>query len=146
MPGSWRRDRRDAEPRDDRLYTDEDSTQRYPFPLALFYPSRGDFIGFIGDTSSRDLVHRAIETFRDTTDFPSEGAALPISIPGVGWSDHWSFVEVGYEALMVTDTALFRYPHYHTANDLPEHIDYERMARVVLGVERVIEELATDTR
>lgn len=125
-------------------YTDEDSTQRYPFPLALFYPSRGDFVAFVGDTGSRDLVHRALETFRDTTDFPSEGAALPISIPGVGWSDHWSFVEVGYDALMVTDTALFRYPHYHTANDLPEHIDYERMARVVLGVERVIEELARE--
>jgi hypothetical protein len=124
-------------------YSDEESSQQYPFPLGLFYPSRGDFIGFIGDTSSRDLVHRSIETFRDTTDFPSEGAALPISIPGVGWSDHWSFVEVGYEAAMVTDTALFRYPHYHTAEDLPEHIDFERMARVVLGVERVIEELAT---
>jgi hypothetical protein len=125
-------------------YSDDEVSQKYPFPLALFYPSRGDFIAFVGDTGSRALVHRSIETFRDTTDFPSEGAALPISIPGVGWSDHWSFAEVGYEALMVTDTALFRYPHYHTADDLPEHIDYERTARVVLGVERVIEDLASN--
>jgi hypothetical protein len=125
-------------------YSDAESSQHYPFPLSLFYPSRGDFIGFIGDTSSRALVHRSIEAFRDHTRFPSEGAALPMSMPGVGWSDHWSFVEVGYPAVMVTDTALFRYPHYHSPRDLPEHLDFERMARVVGGIAAVVDELARE--
>jgi hypothetical protein len=78
---------------------------------------------------------------RSRTDFPSEGAALFAGLPGVGWSDQWSFWQVGYPAIMVTDTAPFRYPHYHTVADTPEKLDYERMARVVLGLERVIDDL-----
>jgi Zn-dependent M28 family amino/carboxypeptidase len=62
-------------------------------------------------------------------------------IPGVGWSDHWAFWQEGYPALMVTDTAPFRYPHYHTAADTPDKIDYERLARVVAGLERSIRKL-----
>lgn len=64
-----------------------------------------------------------------------------MGLPGVGWSDQWSFWQVGYPAIMVTDTAPFRYPHYHTVADTPEKLDYERMARVVLGLERVIDDL-----
>ena len=39
---------------------------------------------------------------------------------------------------MITDTALFRYPHYHTTADSPDQIDYDRLARVVSGLEQVI--------
>lgn len=77
--------------------------------------------------------------FRETTEFPSEGAALPGLVPGVGWSDQLSFWNEGYDALMVTDTAPFRYAHYHTAHDTPDKLDYERTARVVEGLQRVIE-------
>ena len=73
---------------------------------------------------------------------PSEGAALPDFIPGVGWSDHWSFWQEGYPAIMVTDTALLRYPHYHTATDTAEKIDYLRCGRVVHGLREVIADLS----
>lgn len=63
-------------------------------------------------------------------------------IAGIGWSDHWAFWEADYPAIMVTDTAPFRFPHYHLTSDLPDTIDYERMARVVVGIERVVEGLA----
>jgi Zn-dependent M28 family amino/carboxypeptidase len=63
-------------------------------------------------------------------------------LPGVGWSDHWAFWQAGYPAVMVTDTALFRYPHYHTAADTPNKIDYDRLARVVIGLEHVVADLA----
>ncbi len=122
-------------------YSDEPGSQRYPFPLRLFYPSKGNFIGFIGNVRSRDLVRRAIGVFREDADFPSEGAALPGSIPGVGWSDHWSFWRQGYPAIMVTDTALYRYPHYHSPRDTWDRVDYDRTARVVAGLIRVIEDL-----
>jgi hypothetical protein len=82
-----------------------------------------------------------VGNFREHTRFPSEGAALPAAIPGVGWSDHWAFWQEGYPALMVTDTAPFRYPHYHTAEDTPDKVDYARLARVVAGLERVIQHL-----
>jgi hypothetical protein len=123
-------------------YSDAPRSQYYPFPLSLFYPSTGNFIGFVGNIGSRRLVRRAIDTFRRTTPFPSEGAAVPGGITGVGWSDHWSFSRMGYPALMITDTAPFRNPYYHTRGDTPDTIDYERTARVVDGLAAVVRELA----
>lgn len=70
--------------------------------------------------------------------FPSEGGALPDAIPNIGFSDHWSFWQEGYPALMVTDTAPFRYPHYHTSEDTVDKIDFDRTARVVRGLEKVV--------
>jgi hypothetical protein len=70
--------------------------------------------------------------------FPSEGGAMPESLPGIGWSDHWAFNKVGFPALMITDTAPFRYPHYHTPQDTIDKIDFDRMTRVVSGVELVV--------
>ena len=101
------------------FYSDAEGSQSYPPPFSLFYPSKGNFIAFVGNVGSRGLVRRAIRTFRERTPFPSEGAALPGFVPGVGWSDHWSFWREGYQAIMVTDTAPFRYPHYHTARPTP---------------------------
>ncbi len=66
----------------------------------------------------------------------------PENLPGVGWSDHWSFWQQGYPAFMVTDTAPFRYPYYHTVSDTPDKIDFQRMARVVDGMKNVITFLA----
>ena len=72
----------------------------------------------------------------------SEGGALPEDIPGIGWSDQWSFWRFGYDALMVTDTALFRNPHYHGRGDLPDTLDYERLARTTEGLMAVVRDLA----
>lgn len=121
-------------------YSDEPGSQRYPAPLHFFYPNAGNFIGFVGNVASRSLVHRAIKAFRATAQFPSEGAALPGWIPGVSWSDHASFWP--YPAIMITDTAPYRYPYYHTSDDTADRLDYSRMARVVLGLKEVIGDLA----
>ena len=123
-------------------YRDEPGSQNYPTPFWLLYPSTGNFIGFIGNFSSRELVRRLIESFRRHESFPSEGAALPEPFPGVGFSDQWSFWQEGYPAVMVTDTAMYRYPYYHLPQDTIEQIDFDRMARVVRGLEKAIAELA----
>ena len=123
-------------------YSDEPASQRYPFPFSLFYPSVGNFIGFIGNLASRRLVRRVVSSFREHTSFPCEGAAVPGWITGIGWSDHWAFWKAGYPALMATDTALFRYPWYHTPQDTVDKIDFERMALVVAGLANVVEDLA----
>jgi Zn-dependent M28 family amino/carboxypeptidase len=122
-------------------YSDEKGSQHYPPPLGLLYPSTGDFIAFVGNFGSRRLVRQVVGSFRRHARFPSEGGAVPGVIPGIGWSDHWAFWKEGYPALMVTDTAPFRYPHYHRATDTPDKIDYERMARVVSGLEAVVRDL-----
>ena len=123
-------------------YSDEPRSQRYPFPLSLFYPDTGNFLAFVSNFGSRRLLHTAIGAFRRHAAFPSEGVAAPAAIPGVDWSDHWSFWEEGYPALMVTDTAPFRYPHYHTREDTPDKVDYERLARVVTGLRGMLEDLS----
>lgn len=116
-------------------------TQHYPWGFGALYPDRGDFIAFVGDLGSRGLLRDSIRIFRETTPFPSEGAALPRFVPGVGWSDHWSFWQAGYPAIMITDTAPFRNPNYHTPGDLPETLDFDRFARVVMGVEKIVDRL-----
>ncbi len=123
-------------------YSDQSGSQNYPAFVSAMYPSKGNFIGFVGDTGSRELVKAAAAEFRLKTHFPAEGASLPGAIDGVGWSDHWAFWKVGVPAIMVTDTAPFRYPHYHKASDTPDKVDYDRMARVVLGLKRVVLKLA----
>ena len=123
-------------------YSDAAGSQRYPWPVGWFYPDRGEFIAFVANLASRSLVRQAIESFRDTRMLASEGAALPSGTPGVGWSDHWSFWQHDYPAIMVTDTAVFRDPNYHRASDHPKNLDYVRLARVTLGLERVLSELA----
>ncbi len=123
-------------------FSDAPHSQTYPAPgLGVFYPSVGNFIGFVSNVSSRNLLRRAIALFRKHAKIPSEGAALPGFIPGVSWSDQWSFWQHGYPGIMITDTAPFRYPHYHSATDTPDKLDYDRFALVVSGMEKVIEEL-----
>ena len=123
-------------------YTDAKRSQHYPFPFALFYPATGNFVGFVANLRSRGLVRRSVASFRRHAAFPSEGVAAPGWIPGIGWSDHWSFWQQGYPAVMVTDTALFRYGPYHTREDTPDKVGFDRLARVVGGLERVVAELA----
>jgi Zn-dependent M28 family amino/carboxypeptidase len=125
-------------------YSDALNSQKYPALLSLFYPSRGDFIGFVGNSESRDLVRRATRRFRESSQFPSEGLAAPASLPGVGWSDQWSFWQLGYPAIMITDTAVFRYPYYHTPLDTVDKISIDKMARVVDGVRNVVASLADE--
>ena len=126
-------------------YADADGSQKYPPFVGLAYPSTGNFVGFVGDRDSAALVRRAIAAFRGRAKVPSEGGALFAGVPGVGWSDQWSFWQVGYPAIMVTDTAPFRNPDYHTRADTPDKLDYDRMARVVDGLRGVVEDLVGGT-
>ena len=122
-------------------YSDRPGSQRYPAALRQYFPTTGNFIAFVANSESEELVKQATGTFRQHAKFPSEGAALSAFLPGVGWSDHWSFWQFGYPAIMVTDTALYRYPHYHQASDTPDKLDYDKLARVVSGLGFVIQDL-----
>jgi hypothetical protein len=124
-------------------YSDKIGSQRYPLPqLSSIYPLQGNFISFVGNVASGSLVTNVVASFRRHTKFPSEGTALPNEIMGVSWSDQWSFWQQGYPGIMVTDTAPFRYPYYHTSDDTPDKVNYARLARVVVGLEGAIADLS----
>jgi Zn-dependent M28 family amino/carboxypeptidase len=127
-------------------YSDARGSQQYPGPMTLMYPDTGNFIGFVSNVGSVRLLLKARRAFRTRTSFPLQAAALPGGVPGVGWSDHWSFWQAGYPAMMVTDTAPFRYPWYHTAEDTVDKICFDRFADVVDGLEHVVAALAIADR
>jgi len=124
------------------FYSSEPGSQAYPAPFGLIFPDRGDFVAFVGLLRSRPLLRETIRSFRSHTSFPSIGGVAPGFVPGIAWSDHWAFAEQGFQAVMITDTAPFRYPHYHRASDTPDKVDTENLARLVKGIERVIRDLA----
>ncbi len=124
-------------------YSEEPGSQWYPLPLGGILGDRADFIAFVGLSSAGKLVKQCVGVFREASWVTCMGAAMPGSVPMVGASDHWGFWRNGYPALMVTDTALYRYPFYHTPQDTPEKLNYEMMARVVEGFWVVVARLAT---
>ena len=125
-------------------FSDEPGTQLYPFPFNLFYPDTGNFIGFVGNKNSKEFVAKVVGMFRETTPLPSEGAAPPERFSDIARSDHWSFWQFGWPALMITDTSNFRFVHLHGANDTIDKVNFDRMARVVAGVRDVVVRLAND--
>jgi Zn-dependent M28 family amino/carboxypeptidase len=124
------------------FYSTSPASQRYPAGLGLLYPSTGDFVAFVGNLKSRPLVHEALGAFRSTGALPSIGAAVPNAVPGAGWSDHWSFWQQGFAGIEITDTAPFRNPYYHTPDDTPDRLNYDRLARFTWAMRTVVKQLA----
>ena len=109
--------------------------QSYPFPLMfLGYPEQGDFIGIVGNLSSKGFTEALYRDFCRNPDLPVIKLTVPLGgylLPSVRLSDHSSFWDRGYKAVMITDTAFFRNPHYHRASDTMDRLDYGFMAELV---------------
>lgn len=116
-------------------FSDTPGSQRYPLPLfKLLYPSAGNYIALVGNLRSRRFTRAIAAEFKKAVNLPVITLNAPSVVVGIDFSDHWSFNRFGYEALMVTDTAFYRNPHYHAPSDTPDTLDYERMSRVVEGL------------
>lgn len=115
-------------------------SQRYPLSvLKLFYPNQGNFIVVASRTGNWGLVRKVRRAMAQATPLNVRGFVGPRSqVPDIGRSDHASFWDVGFPSVMITDTANLRNTAYHTGRDLPDSLDYRRMAMVVLGVERAL--------
>ncbi len=123
-------------------YRDEPGTQGYPPLFRFFYPDRGDFIAFVSNFRSRRTMRRLTRAFRTVSDFPLQQVATFAFVPGVAWSDHLPFWREGYRAIMVTDTAFYRYPFYHSAEDSAEKLDYARLAQVTQALYRALSNMS----
>lgn len=109
--------------------------QDYPFPLMLFdYPKQGDYIGIVGNFASRSFTAALFRAFSQNPDLPVVKLTVPVGgflLPSVRLSDHASFWHRGYKAVMVTDTAFHRNPHYHRTSDTMDKLDFDFMAQLV---------------
>lgn len=118
-------------------YRDAPGSQAYPFPVGrLGYPDRGSFAGLVANRASRRLLAPLAGHLR-AAGLPAETLAVPGRgrlLPAVRLSDHAPFWDLGYPAVMVTDTAFFRNPHYHGPGDTPDTLDYRAMARLTRGL------------
>jgi Zn-dependent M28 family amino/carboxypeptidase len=123
-------------------YTDQrPGSQRLPPHLAGIYPDVGNFIGIVGNETSRGLLQSVTQAMKSVEGLPVESLAVPgdgRTLPETRLSDHSSFWDQGYAALMITDTSFFRNPHYHQESDRPETLDYPFLAKVTLGVARAV--------
>ena len=122
-------------------YRSEKGTQKYPPLLGLVYPSRGNYIGAVADWRSRRLLRTLKAGYLAPRGTPLVAAALPRLVGVISLSDQLSFWKHGFPALMVTDTAFLRNPHYHLPGDTPATLDYETMADVVDGLEASLDKM-----
>jgi Zn-dependent M28 family amino/carboxypeptidase len=110
-------------------YCDEEGSQYYPSSLFRpFYPGTGNFITFVGNFSSRGFSNSVKSAFTSVSSFPVEALNGFSIIPGVDFSDHRNYWKFGFPAFMITDTAFYRNPNYHEISDLPNTLDYDRLA------------------
>ncbi len=128
-------------------FSDDAGSQHFPPPAGLlsrFYPDQGNYIGIVGGFRDRKLIRQVKASMRGATDLPVHAMCALHSIAGMDLSDHMNYWEKGYTAVMVTDTSFYRNRNYHTLNDTPDTLDYERMSKAVLGVYEAVVRLAND--
>lgn len=125
-------------------YFCDDNCQRYPPLLDRFFPERGDFIAFVGRASDWLRVRDAVGRFRSVATVASEGLAAPRWVPGIDYSDHAEFWNVGYPGVLITDSPTYRNEHYHRQSDTAATLDWDRLTRVADGVIHVVAAMANE--
>lgn len=126
-------------------FSDEPGSQSFPLaPLKLLYSDKGNYIAVVGRVGEGWLTRKMKRVMRSATDLGVETINAPRAVPGVDLSDHRSFWDRDVPAVMITDTAFFRNPRYHTAEDTWDTLDYVRMGKVVQGVYSAVHALAED--
>jgi len=121
-------------------YNPAPRSQLYPPILQLFYPDTADYIGAVSDIASRSLLSRFGASWRRASRFPLILSVLPGPFSSLALSDQLNFWELGFPALMISDTAFYRNAHYHESTDVPDTLDYEKMAEVTAALAAVLEE------
>ena len=116
-------------------FSDEPNSQHFPLPFfRLFYPDRGNFIGVVGKLGQGRITKKVRNLMRKGSSIPVYSINAPTVLPGVDFSDHRNFWHFGYNAVMITDTAFYRNPYYHSRGDTMATLNFEKMYQVIKGV------------
>jgi Zn-dependent M28 family amino/carboxypeptidase len=116
------------------FYAEGEGVQTYPLGLGAVYPAHGDYIAVVGDIESEPLVQECAAALRGATDMQIETLAAPRALAEISFSDQWSFWQLGWPGVMITDTGFLRNAHYHLDSDTPDKLDFARMARVTRAI------------
>jgi len=111
-------------------YTEKRRSQKYPLPdMKGQYSDKGNFIAVVGNEESRRLANGFTEKITKASHIKS-AAIIPHShIHGIDLSDHSSFWKYNYTAIMITDTAFYRNPHYHEISDTIDTLNFRYFTR-----------------
>ena len=125
-------------------YSDAPDSQRFPdAALRERFPSTGNFLAVVGRAQEAPLLALLEPAMRAAGPLPVYTLAAPAGMSGIDLSDHRSFWAAGFPALLVTDTAFLRNPHYHQPSDRPETLDYTRLHQAAEAVVAAVLALAT---
>lgn len=116
-------------------------TQRYPYFMGFFRSDVANFIAFVTNYNSQELLTESLAIFRLHNKFPSQGIAAPDFISSINASDHWAFWGAGYHSLMITDTMFYRNENYYRESDTIKTIDFDNFTRVVVALRKMLENL-----
>ncbi len=123
-------------------YTNEKDGQTYPFPMmSRIYPSTPNFVAIVSNLNSRDLAEKVKNSLKATSRIPVEASTAFSFVPSIDFSDHQSFWKMGYPAVMITDTAFYRNPNYHTATDTIDTLDFDKMTDLLKGLIQAAKDL-----
>ncbi|MGD9052585.1 MAG: M28 family peptidase [Desulfobacterales bacterium] len=126
-------------------FSSEPGSQLYPIPvLRIFYPSKGNSIAIVGRLDQRKIVRKIKRLMKGATDVPVYSVNAPLMVTGIDYSDHRSYWKYGYDAVMITDTAVYRNFQYHTPNDTADRLNYELMAKTVVQIFEAVKGLASE--
>jgi hypothetical protein len=124
------------------FYSDKPKSQQYPDPrLASYFPSSGNFVAVLGLSDDAVLLDRIRSAMSPATDLRVYALSGPPELPGIKQSDHLNYWRQGIPAVLVTDTAYFRNPHYHQASDRPDTLDYDRLHKAAEAVAAAVVDL-----
>jgi Zn-dependent M28 family amino/carboxypeptidase len=128
-------------------YTDPRPVQGIPLVLRWKrLPRSGNFLAAAADWKSGGVLRAFSQAARDAV---PDLELVTVQVPFRGWlvpqtrlSDNRSFWDAGYPALMLTDTAFLRNPHYHEPTDRLETLDFDYMAMVTDAVVAAVRRIA----
>ncbi|GAI62054.1 unnamed protein product, partial [marine sediment metagenome] len=123
-------------------YNDKKGGQSFPLPfMSLMYPSTPNFVAVVGNLKSRSLVESVKDSLNKGSNIHVETLSTIGLVPGVDFSDHRSFWKMGYPAVMITDTAFYRNPNYHSAKDTIDTLNFDKMSSLLMGLVQVAKDL-----
>lgn len=123
-------------------FSTEKKSQRYPIGiLKLFYGGKADYITVVRKMNKGKFARKFSRKYKHSNTIRTKKLTAPKSLQGIDFSDHRNYWFMGYDAIMLTDTAFYRNDNYHQVSDTIDTIDFERMAKVIDGLVKTLREI-----